>query len=168
MTERRSGEKEKPAKKNCFERGNVSRIQVLMNPTCFRCWLLALAMVFGLLTEARADDSVASIFTNVTVHGGMPRRPGIIFIRCHGLGYNDLSCDGQTNFLTPNLDKLAAGGIRFTNFTAGAADFTGALSALMTGKNGAFALDTETLAERMRQAGYHTGLIGEWTLGEQP
>src|SRR5262245_33225558 len=48
-----------------------------------------------------------------------PRRPSIIFILADDLGYGDLSCYGQTKFSTPNLDRLAREGIRFTSFYAG-------------------------------------------------
>jgi arylsulfatase A-like enzyme len=137
-----------------------------MKHAFIRCWLVGLVLLSG-FSRAHAD-SLASIFTNVTVSGGSPRLPSIIFIRCHGLGYGDLSCYGQTNFFTPNIDRLAAGGMRFTNFSAGAPDFSGALAALMTGKNGAFPSGTANLAEQLQSAGYCTGLIGEWTLGDQP
>lgn len=46
-------------------------------------------------------------------------KPNIVFILADDLGYNELSCQGQTNFLTPNIDKLAAEGMRFTDFYAG-------------------------------------------------
>ena len=131
---------------------------------------LVLAVVAVLLLSgvcAARADSLADIFTNITVKGGTPRLPSIIVIRCHGLGIHDLSCYGQTNYFTPNIDKLAAGGMRFTNFTAGAKDFSGALSALMTGKNGG-AAGSELLPARLQGAGYFTGLIGEWTLSAEP
>ncbi len=128
---------------------------------------LALAALCGLPTAVHAD-SLASIFTNVQSHAGSPRRPSIIIIRCHGLGYGDLSCDGQTNYFTPNIDRLASLGMRFTSFHAGSADFTGALAALMTGKNGAFVPGSPTLADRLKALGYYTGLLGEWTLGSEP
>ena len=98
------------------------------------------------------------------------RRMSIIFIQCHGLGYGDLSCYGQTNFQTPNLDRLAAEGIRFTGYYAGNAGSSPVPSALLFGKNSAAAsAPTEiNLAQRLQQAGYHTGLIGEWGLGGEP
>ncbi len=133
----------------------------------WRFGLVAMAVLVLSGFSAVRADSLADIFTNLTVKGGTPRLPSIIFIRCHGLGYNDLSCNGQTNFFTPNIDRLAAGGMRFTNFTAGAKDFSGLLSALMTGKNGATA-GGELLPARLQGAGYFTGLIGEWTLGDEP
>ncbi len=117
---------------------------------------------------ARADDaSLASIFTNVHARVAILRRPSIIFIQCHGLGFGDLSCYGQTNFQTPNLDKLAAEGIRFNNYSPGDTNMIVAQSTLMTGKNLA-ASQSENVAQVLKNAGYRTGLFGEWNLGAQP
>ena len=131
--------------------------------------MLSLAALCSWPAVVRAD-SLASIFTNVTATStaGSPRRSSIIFIRCNGLGCGDLSCYGQTNYFTPNLDRLASEGMRFTGFHSGNADFTSGLAALMTGKNTPFAPGSKTLADRLQQVGYYTGLIGEWTLGPQP
>ena len=140
----------------------------LMKPFRILGLVLALSASCGAPAVVRAD-SLASIFTNVTKStAGQPRRPSIIFIRCNGLGCGDLSCYGQTNYFTPNLDRLAANGMRFTGFHSGNADFTGGLAALMTGKNAPFAPGSKTLAERLQAVGYYTGLIGEWTLGPKP
>jgi arylsulfatase A-like enzyme len=128
---------------------------------------LLLAALLPLNFVAHAE-SLASIVTNVLSAAAVPPRTSIIFIECHGLGVGDLSCYGQTNFQTPNLDRLAAGGIRFTDYRAAGAEFSPAQAALMTGKNSAFAPGETTVAQRLQQAGYHTGLIGEWTLGAQP
>ena len=106
----------------------------------------------------------------------MPRRPSIILIVADGLGYGDLSCYGQTKFQTPNLDRLAAEGIRFTNYYAGDAASSPARAALMLGKDSGhlqqradvdvpLAADDVTVAQVLKQSGYHTGLIGEWDLG---
>ena len=106
----------------------------------------------------------------------MPRRPNIILIVADGLGYGDLSRYGQTKFQTPNLDKLAADGIRFTSYYAGDAASSPARAALMLGKDPAhlnqradvdvpLAVDEVTVAQALEQSGYHTGLIGEWDLG---
>jgi arylsulfatase A-like enzyme len=128
---------------------------------------VVLAACFGLVAGVRAE-SLAAIFTNAPVRSTTAEAPSIIFIRCHGLGIGDLSCYGQTNFVTPNLDRLADNGVRFTDFHAGGTDFDTALAALVTGRRGGFVPGTMTVADRLHQAGYHTGLIGEWTLGAQP
>ena len=126
-------------------------------------WLFALAVP---VLAARAD--LASLFTNVTRTAAVPRRPSILFIQCHGLGYGDLSCFGQTNFQTPNLDRLAAEGVRCTGYHAGNAGSTPAYGALLFGQAGAPAAGEFSLAQRLKLAGYHTGLIGEWPLNREP
>lgn len=99
-------------------------------------------------------------------------KPNIIYIITDDLGYADLSCYGQKNFPTPNLDKLAASGIRFTRHYAGATVCAPSRCSLMTGKdgghaairgNGAFALPEEetTVAEVAAKAGYNTAMIGK-------
>ena len=109
----------------------------------------------------------------------VPRRASIILIVADGLGYGDLSCYGQTKFQTPNLDKLAAEGIRFTNYSAYGASFAAnswAHSSLLAGKNLSYpatnpdadvliAANHTTITEILKNAGYHTGLIGEWNWG---
>ncbi|HSY44060.1 MAG TPA: sulfatase-like hydrolase/transferase [Candidatus Acidoferrum sp.] len=104
----------------------------------------------------------------------MPRRPNIILVVADGLSANDLSCYGQTQFQTPNLDKLAAEGIRFTHYSAGAAESSAACADLMLGTgsaptNGDFTLGQAdvTIAQVLKNSGYWTGLIGEWNLGGQ-
>lgn len=107
----------------------------------------------------------------------MPRRPSIILIVCDGLGYGDLSCYGQTNYQTPNLDRMAAGGLRATDYYAGDGASSPARAALLLGREPAhlqqredadvpLAPDDITVAQRLQQVGYHTGLVGEWTLGD--
>jgi arylsulfatase A-like enzyme len=130
--------------------------------------LVLSAALLSLLATARAqNESLASIFTNANLRAVAELRTSIIYIQCHGLGYGDLSCYGQTNYETPNLDKLAAQGIRFTNFRPAGTNFTTALDVMMYGKK-APAAGTATIATRLQAAGYHTGLIGEWTLDNHP
>ena len=102
----------------------------------------------------------------------LPRRPNIILIVANGLSAGDLSCYGQTLFQTPTLDKLAAGGIRFTHYSAGAPAGSPARAALMTGRDISSAANDVTLlpgdmtvAELLKNSGYFTSLIGEWDLG---
>ena len=108
--------------------------------------------------------------------GPAERKPSIIFILADDLGYGDLGCYGQTKIKTPNLDKLATEGMRFTSFYAGSTVCAPSRCALMTGLhmghafirgNAALALRPQdlTVAEVLKQAGYRTGLIGKWGLG---
>ena len=160
-------------KKNCVERIKFSRIKLAMKQMCFPrpgCLLFA-AVAFGLLPAVYAQSVSTS-----AAHPPAPRRPCIIFIQCDGLGYGDLSCYGQAKFQTPNLDRLAAGGIRFTSYYAGDAAGSPANAALMLGRDSThlkqradvdvpLAADDITVAQWLQQSGYHTGLIGEWRLG---
>jgi arylsulfatase A-like enzyme len=106
-----------------------------------------------------------------------PGRPNIILIQADDLGYGDLSSYGQTNFRTPSLDALAAGGIRFTQYYAGSTVCAPSRTALMTGLhtghawirgNGEIPLRDEdvTVAMALRAAGYRTAVIGKWGLGK--
>ncbi len=112
---------------------------------------------------------------------GQAKRPNIVYILADDLGYGDLSCyrsggAGQKIVQTPNLDQMARQGIRFTRFYAGSTVCAPSRCALMTGKhmghayvrgNGDVPLratDT-TLAERLKAAGYTTGMFGKWGLG---
>jgi arylsulfatase A-like enzyme len=102
----------------------------------------------------------------------MPRRPNIILIVADNLAASDLSCYGQTQFQTPNLDKLAAEGVRFSRYSAGAPATSPARAALLTGKTIGFAAKDVTLdpgdvtiAQLLKDSGYFTSVIGEWDLG---
>lgn len=112
------------------------------------------------------------------------KRPNIVFILADDLGYTDLSCYGAPKIVTPNLDKLASEGIRFTNFYAPAGVCTPTRASLMTGcypkrvglHVGVLSPDTEsglnpgelTMAEVLKSKGYVTGCIGKWHLGLLP
>src|SRR6187549_2275190 len=104
-------------------------------------------------------------------------KPNVIFILADDLGYGDLGCYGQTKIKTPNIDKLAAEGIRFTSCYAGSTVCAPSRCALMTGLhsghgairgNGGRALEPTdvTLAEVLKSAGYNTCLVGKWGLGD--
>jgi arylsulfatase A-like enzyme len=109
------------------------------------------------------------------------KQPNILIIYSDDQGYNDVSCFGS-EIPTPNLDRIAAGGIRFTDFYANAPGCTPSRYSLLTGcyptqsKHGlhgiimpgdTYCLDPAetTLAERLKTAGYYTGIIGKWHLG---
>jgi arylsulfatase A-like enzyme len=133
-------------------------------------------VLLGALLEFSAPAQLSFILTNNTP-AAIPRRASIIFIQVDGLGYGDLSCYGQTKFQTPNLDKLAAEGIRFTNYFVAEAS-SPSHAALMLGKNPAhlaqradadvpLAADEITVAQLLKNSGYHTGIIGKWNLGDE-
>ena len=110
------------------------------------------------------------------------RGPNIIFILADDLGYGDLGCYGQKKIKTPNIDKMAAEGIKFTNHYAGSTVCAPSRSCLMTGQHTGHTTvrgnsgkdgrrvslrdEDVTVAEVLKQAGYTTGTIGKWGLGE--
>ncbi|MBI5775529.1 MAG: arylsulfatase [Verrucomicrobia bacterium] len=105
-----------------------------------------------------------------------PARPSIIFILADDLGYGDLGCYGQKKIKTPNLDRLAAEGMRFTQCYAGSTVCAPSRCALLTGRhtghgwirgNAKLALRPEdvTVAEVLKKTGYKTGAVGKWGLG---
>ena len=115
--------------------------------------------------------------------GSSIRRPNIILVLADDLGYGDLGCYGQHTIKTPALDRMAREGMRFTQFYAGATVCAPSRSVLMTGQHHghtrvrgnagtgnplAQALRPEdtTVAKVLRDAGYHTALIGKWGLGD--
>ncbi|MBI2497363.1 MAG: sulfatase-like hydrolase/transferase [Opitutae bacterium] len=108
-------------------------------------------------------------------------RPNIVFILADDLGYGELGCYGQKTVATPNLDRMAQEGMRFTRFYAGSAVCAPSRSVLMTGQhtghtrvrdNAAAAGQTlhaedVTVATMLQRAGYTTGLLGKWGLGDE-
>src|SRR5438477_3429915 len=105
-------------------------------------------------------------------------KSNIIFILADDLGYGDLGCYGQTRIKTPNIDRLAAEGMRFTDFYAGSTVCAPSRCALMTGLHTGHAYirgnaslplrsQDQTVAEVLKEAGFHTGLIGKWGLGDE-
>lgn len=118
----------------------------------------------------------------LTGHAAEPR-PNLIWIMADDLGYGDLGCYGQKVITTPHLDRMAAEGMRFTQFYAGATVCAPSRSVLMTGQHhghtrvrgnagaanpAAQALQAEdtTVAKVLQTAGYRTALIGKWGLGD--
>ena len=104
-------------------------------------------------------------------------KPNIIYILADDLGYGDLGCYGQQQIQTPNLDRIAAEGLRFTDHYAGSTVCAPSRCSLMTGFHSGHSLirgnatvplrpqDT-TLAAILKSAGYRTACIGKWGLGE--
>lgn len=110
------------------------------------------------------------------------KQPNIIYILADDLGYGDPSCYGQEHFKTPNLDKLAAGGMMFTQHYSGSTVCAPSRSTIMTGLHtghtpirgnrelpgegqNPIPADYFTLAEMLKEAGYATGAFGKWGLG---
>jgi arylsulfatase A-like enzyme len=109
-------------------------------------------------------------------------RPNVVIIVADDLGYGDLGCYGATRVKTPEVDRLAAAGVRFTSGYAPSSTCTPTRYSLMTGEYGwrqpekkTAILDGDaplciepgrpTLPRAMKEAGYRTGAIGKWHLG---
>ncbi|MFG0335495.1 MAG: sulfatase-like hydrolase/transferase, partial [Maioricimonas sp. JB049] len=108
------------------------------------------------------------------------RTPNIVVIMADDLGYGDVSCYGATALETPNIDRLAREGVRFTSGYCSASTCTPTRYSFLTGTY-AFRQDgtgiappnspaivkpgTETIASLLKQAGYATAVIGKWHLG---
>lgn len=128
--------------------------------------LLAGGVLAGLLSAAHAAS-----------------RPNLIWVMADDLGYGELGCYGQKVIRTPRLDRMAAQGMRFTRFYAGATVCAPSRSVLMTGQHHghtrvrgnagrnnplaqALRAEDRTVAHMLRDAGYATALIGKWGLGD--
>ncbi len=106
-------------------------------------------------------------------------RPNILFILADDLGYGNLGCYGQKQIQTPNIDRLATEGMRFTDAYAGSTVCAPSRCCLMTGYHtghgrtrGNMSPDLPlrpqdlTVTEILKYSGYRTGLFGKWSLGE--
>ena len=145
--------------------------------TTVRC-LLAIAFAFLPIAAVNAQDAV--------------KRPNIILILADDLGINDLGCYGRKEHRTPNLDRLAKDGMRFTSAYAACPVCSPTRAAILTGKSPArlhlttflpgrgdatsqkllhptivpqLPLSETTLADSLKTAGYATASIGKWHLG---
>ncbi len=111
---------------------------------------------------------------------GQKKPPNVIIVYADDLGYADLGCFGAKRIQTPNLDRMARQGVRFTSFYVSQAVCSASRAALMTGrysnrvgilgalgpnnKNG-LPPGERTIADLLKALGYSTGIIGKWHLG---
>jgi len=122
-----------------------------------------------------------------TNSGQASKKPNFVIIFCDDMGYGDLGCYGHPTIRTPNLDKMAAEGQKWTNFYVGASVCTPSRAALLTGRlpirsgmcsdkrrvlfpDSASGLPQSevTIAEGLKTKGYATACIGKWHLGHLP
>jgi arylsulfatase A-like enzyme len=108
---------------------------------------------------------------------GSARPPNIVYIMADDLGYGDVGCYGQKRIATPNIDRLATEGVRFTDCYAGSTICAPSRCSLLTGMHTGharirgnehsplLAADT-TVAQVLKQAGYLTSMIGKWGVGD--
>lgn len=121
------------------------------------------------------------------VHKVKASTPNIIIINCDDMGFGDLSCFGNPTIKTPNLDKLAMEGQKWTSFYVSASVSSPSRAGLLTGRlgvrtgmygnknrvlfpnsKGGLPDNEYTIADLLRTAGYHTACIGKWHLGHLP
>jgi arylsulfatase A len=117
-------------------------------------------------------------------------KPNIIIILADDMGYGDLGCYGHPSIRTPNIDRMAAEGLRFTDFYAGQSYCTPSRAALLTGRlavrsgvagrpgqgahvfypkdKGGLPTNEITIARALKTKGYTTACIGKWHLGHEP
>ena len=111
-----------------------------------------------------------------------PKKPNVILILMDDMGYGDLGCYGGFPYKTPNINRLAANGMRFTNFYSAQAVCSASRAAFLTGcypnrigVNGAFSPSSgialnpeeETIARLLKNDGYKTAMFGKWHLGQK-
>lgn len=113
--------------------------------------------------------------------GTTPVRPNVVLIVADDLGYKDLGVHGSADALTPHIDSIAAGGVRCTNGYVSGPYCSPTRAGLLTGRyqqrfghefnpglgsRHGLPLTEVTIADRLKAAGYATGLVGKWHLGE--
>jgi arylsulfatase A-like enzyme len=132
----------------------------------------------------RAFIALALLLTFGTPAGAAERPPNIVLIVADDMGYADLGVHGSKDVLTPNIDRLAGEGVRFTDAYVSSPYCSPSRAGLLTGRypqrfgyefnlqpelpghrNAGLPRDQATLAERLKAKGYRTALLGKWHLG---
>lgn len=123
---------------------------------------------------------VSANVTSIHAQTGQKPKPNIVLIYTDDLGYGDISSYGTSAIATPNIDRLAATGVKFTNAHATSATCTPSRFSLLTGKYAwrkagtgiapgdaslIIPVNTTTLPGMLQKAGYNTAVIGKWHLG---
>lgn len=136
------------------------------------------------MSRPKLPQALIAAVCLTTLQAMADQKPNVILIFADDMGYNDLSCYGSKKIKTPNLDRMAAEGKRFTNFMVASSVCTPSRAALLTGcypkrvsleKHVLFPNsqkginpDEYTLADHFSSAGYATTAIGKWHLGHYP
>ena len=119
-----------------------------------------------------------STFSAAALSAQPTRKPNIVWIMADDMGYGDLGCYGQKHIKTPNIDRLAKEGTRFTDAYAGCTVCAPSRSVLMTGHHGGHTsirsnpggapllASDYTVAQTLKQVGYTCGCFGKWGLGD--
>ena len=150
-----------------------SRLTFCPNPLRWRLFAMLSVAILGFIAATWAGSS-----------------PNIVLILADDLGYGDLGCYGHPTIRTPHLDRMAAEGLRFTDFYAGQSYCTPSRAALLTGRlavrsgvagrpgpglhvfypkdKGGLPTNEITIATALKTKGYQTACIGKWHLGHQP
>ena len=119
-----------------------------------------------------------------SAYGQKGPKPDIVVINCDDMGYGDLSCFGNPTIKTPNLDRMALEGQKWSSFYVSASVSSPSRAGFLTGRlgvrtgmygdrrdvlfpdsPGGLPAEEQTIPELLKQAGYHTGCIGKWHLG---
>ena len=132
--------------------------------------------------KASTAPFVGALGSGLSFAGDTP--PNIVYIMADDLGYADLSCYGRRDYKTPNIDGIAAGGMKFTQAYANSAVCSATRTALITGRyqyripvgldepigmrDIGLPPEHPTLPSLLKKAGYETMLIGKWHLGNMP
>jgi arylsulfatase A-like enzyme len=150
--------------------------------------VIALTAVLAAAGPSAADSPAAAPAPGASPPATVGRKPNIIFILADDLGWAELGCYGQTKIRTPNIDRIADEGIRFTQHYAGSPVCAPSRCVLLTGLHAGHALvrdnrenggwgpeqpegqleltaSTVTVGHLLQRAGYTTGAIGKWGLG---